>query len=86
MGRPWKGSKLDARVRAPIEPLGSSNSRILQELIGMSDKDYKDFISKGFIAEKPAEIREVPTSSLEEQVQSGRLAYFDADYKSKLGI
>ena len=28
MGRPWRGSKLDARVRAPIEPLGSSNSPV----------------------------------------------------------
>ena len=86
MGRPWRGSKLDARVRAPIEPLGSSNSLILQELIGMSDTDFEDFKTKGFISEEPAEKREVPTSSLEEQVQSGRLAYFDPDYKNKLGI
>tara|TARA_Y100000814_G_scaffold290052_1_gene263982 strand:+ start:2268 stop:3620 length:1353 start_codon:yes stop_codon:yes gene_type:complete len=86
MGRPWKGSKLDARVRAPIEPLGSSNSVILQELIGMSDTDFEDFKTKGFIAEEPSEKREVPISTLEEQVQSGRLAYFDPDYKSKLGI
>ena len=86
MGRPWKGSKLDARVRAPIESLGSSNSVILQELIGMSDTDFEDFKTKGFIAEEPSETRDVPISTLEEQVQSGRLAYFDPDYKSKLGI
>tara|TARA_Y100000748_G_scaffold304065_1_gene311588 strand:- start:5990 stop:7342 length:1353 start_codon:yes stop_codon:yes gene_type:complete len=86
MGRPWRGSKLDARVRAPIEPLGSSNSLILQDLIGMSDTDFEDFKTKGFIAEEPSEKRVVPTSSLAEQVQAGRLAYFDADYKRKLGI
>jgi len=86
MGRPWRGSKLDARIRRPIEPLGSSNSEILKDLIGMSDKDFEDFKSQGFIAEQPTTIQNVSPVPLEEQVNLGRLAYFDPDYKTKLGI
>jgi hypothetical protein len=36
--------------------------------------------------DKPMKVREVPELSMDERVDLGRLAYWDRDYKKRLGI
>ena len=40
----------------------------------------------GIIVDKPSKVREVPDLSMDERVKLGRLAYWDRDYKQRLGI
>lgn len=85
-GRPWKLNKLPLSVRGPGPRLGEHNQAVLQDLLGYDDARYRTLQETGVIASEPVIHRPVMRMTMDERVHQGRLAYWDPDYKDKLGI
>jgi formyl-CoA transferase len=86
MGLPWQASKLDPSIQGPAPKLGGSNNEMLQEVLGYSDSQVGELAETGIIGDEPTELRTAPIVSLDELVKRGRFAYYDSDFKEKLGI
>ena len=84
VGRAWKFSGSETGIKGPAPRLGEANNYVLGELLGVSseimDRLEEDWII-GNIPEGGAAPRQVP---LDEQVDLGWIAEFDADYLEKL--
>ena len=63
-----------------------ANREILIGELGLSEERYKELWEMGIIGDKPTNPRPMPTMSMDDLVRVGRLAYWDPDYKQKLGI
>jgi hypothetical protein len=59
---------------------------MLQEVLGYSDSQVGELAETGIIGDEPTELRTAPIVSLDELVKRGRFAYYDSDFKEKLGI
>ena len=86
IGRPWRFSKLPLFVRAPAPKFGQHNREVIREILGYDESRYQALEAAGVIAQKPTQVRLTPDLSLDERVRLGRLAYWDSDYKERLGI
>ena len=86
IGRPWKFSAMPLTVRGPAPTFGQHNREVLRDLLGYDEARCAALESAGIVVDKPVKAREVPDMSMDERVQLGRLAYWDADYKERLGI
>jgi crotonobetainyl-CoA:carnitine CoA-transferase CaiB-like acyl-CoA transferase len=86
IGRPWRFSKMPLHVRGPAPAFGQHNSEVLGEVLGYDEARREALQSAGIIAEKPVKPRPVVDMSMDERVKLGRLAYWDRDYKKRLGI
>ena len=86
IGRPWKLSNLPLSAREPGPCFGAHNREILCDLLGYSDGQYQALEHSGVIGTEPAVPRPVVRMSMDERVRGGRLAYWDPDYKQRLGI
>jgi crotonobetainyl-CoA:carnitine CoA-transferase CaiB-like acyl-CoA transferase len=86
MGLPWQASKLDPSIRGPAPKLGGSNNEMLQDVLGYSDSQVGELEETGIIGDKPMNLQPSPVVSLDELVKRGRFAYYDSDFKEKLGI
>ena len=86
MGRPWRLSKLPVNIRGPAPKLGDHNREMLIDLLGYEEAQYNQLEEAGIISDRPTNPRPLPTMTLDELVKSGRLDYFDPDFKQKLGI
>ncbi|MBI4200657.1 MAG: CoA transferase [Chloroflexi bacterium] len=86
MGRPWRLSKTPLSIRGPAPRLGAHNRELLVEVLGYAEARYKELEATGILAQRPANPRPIPTTTLDEEVRRGRFAYHDPQYKQKLGI
>jgi len=86
MGRPWKMSKAPMSIKAPAPALGGANHDILVGELGYSEEKYKELWDAGIIGDRPLNPRPMPTMTMDDMVKAGRFAYWDPDYKQKLGI
>ena len=86
LGRPWKFSANPLTIKGPAPAYGEHNGEVLREILGYDESRCAALASAGIIVDKPVKPREVPNMSMDKRVEIGRLAYWDADYKAKLGI
>lgn len=86
MGRPWRLSKTPLAVRGPGPVLGAHNREVLQGILGYSDGRCADLERDGVVATRPTKLRLPVRMEMDERVREGRLAYWDPDFKKRLGI
>ena len=86
LGRPWKFSAMPLAIKGPAPTFGQHNMEVLTELLGYDESRCAALHSAGIVVDKPLKPREVPDMSMDKRVEIGRLAYWDADYKARLGI
>ena len=84
VGRGWKFSKSEARIKGPAPQLGEANEYVLGELLGVDQTRMKAFAEDWTIGNLPeggGAPRSVP---LYEQVEIGSIVAYDADYLNLL--
>jgi crotonobetainyl-CoA:carnitine CoA-transferase CaiB-like acyl-CoA transferase len=86
LGRPWKFSANPLTITGPAPAYGGHNGEVLREILGYDESRCAALAGAGIIVDQPTKPREVPTMSMDKRVEIGRLAYWDPDYKEKLGI
>jgi crotonobetainyl-CoA:carnitine CoA-transferase CaiB-like acyl-CoA transferase len=86
VGRPWRFSATSPAVRGPAPMFGQHNRHVLVDILGYDEARYQALESAGIIAGRPVKPREAPDMKLEDRVRLGRLAYWDRDYKARLGL
>ena len=86
LGRPFRFSGAEVRVRRPAPTLGQDNETLLVGLLGLDPEEVRDLEQDGVIGTRPKESRSLPVQPQEEWVRTHRLAVWDMDYKEKLGI
>ncbi len=86
IGRPWCFSKLPLHVRGPAPTFGQHNRQVLCEILGYDEARYKAIEAAGLVVQKPVKATAPLNLSMDERVRLGRLAYWDRDYKERLGI
>ena len=84
VGRGWRFSKSEAAIRGPGPRLGEANVYVLGELLGVDDDSLKRFAEDWTIGNLPEGGRAPGTVSLDEQVELGWIAEYDADYLDRL--
>ncbi|MBI4081302.1 MAG: CoA transferase [Candidatus Lambdaproteobacteria bacterium] len=86
IGRPWRLTKTPLAVRGPGPTLGQHNREVLQDILGYSDAQYADLERAGIVGTAPTNAKKVAHMDMDERVRQGRLAYWDPDFKQRLGI
>jgi crotonobetainyl-CoA:carnitine CoA-transferase CaiB-like acyl-CoA transferase len=86
VGRPWRFSAAAPKVKGPAPTFGQHNREVLEEVLGYDDSRCAQLESAGVVVDKPTKVRQVPDLSMDERVALGRLAYWEPDYKERLGI
>lgn len=86
IGRPWRFSANPLTIKGPAPAYGQHNEEVLREILGYDDSRCAALASAGITVDKPLKPREVPNMTMDKRVEIGRLAYWDPDYKTKLGI
>jgi hypothetical protein len=59
---------------------------VLQGILGYSEARYNDLEQAGIIGDRPLNPRTPSRMGMDERVKQGRLAYYDTNFKEKLGI
>ncbi|MDP7588412.1 MAG: CoA transferase [SAR202 cluster bacterium] len=80
VGRGWRFSKNEATIRGPAPLLGEANDYVLGELLGVDDDSLKRFAADWTIGNLPEGGSAPGTVPLDEQVELGWIAEYDADY------
>lgn len=86
MTRSWQLSKTPMPIQRAAPKLGEGNEYFLQELLGLSESEIAKLDEAGIIGDQPPNPAPPKVISLQDQVKRGRVAYFDTDFKTKLGI
>ena len=86
IGRPWKFSAMPLSINGPAPAYGQNNAEVLREILGYDESRCSALADAGIVVDKPVKPREVPNMTMDKRVEIGRLAYWDPDYKTKLGI
>ena len=86
MGRPWRFSTTPLTVKGPGPALGQHNREVLQGILGYRDSQCADLEQAGIIASRPTNPRPLVRLDMDERVRQGLLAYWDPDFKKRLGI
>ncbi len=86
LGRPWRFSHMSVHVRSPAPMFGQHNREVLRDILGYDESHYRAIENAGIVAKKPLKTRAEPFLSMDERVRLGVLAYWDRDYKERLGI
>ena len=66
--------------------MGQHNGSVLIDLLGIGEEEYVALEEGGIIARVPTAGDPVIPVPIDDQLQKGRLAGWDPDYKEKLGI
>lgn len=86
VGRPWKFSAMPMHVRGPAPTFGQHNREVLHGVLGYDDERVAALESAGIVADQPRKVRPLPDITLDERVAIGRLAFWEPEYKQRLGI
>ncbi len=86
IGRPWRLSRLPLSIQGPGPRLGEHNREVIQGMLGYDDARYAELEQTGIIGTRPTGNRPIVRLPMDERVRRGRLASWDPDYKSRLGI
>jgi crotonobetainyl-CoA:carnitine CoA-transferase CaiB-like acyl-CoA transferase len=86
VGRPWRFSAMAPAIQGPAPTFGQHNRVVLRDILGYDETRCQALERAGIIVDKPLKVREVPDLSMDRRVELGRLAYWDKDYKERLGI
>ena len=86
IGRPWHLSKTPLAVRGPAPTFGQHNRQVLREILHYDEARIARLERDGIIADQPKTMRDALGLTTEEKVKLGRLAYWDRDYKKRLGM
>jgi len=86
LGRPWRFSRIPVHVRAPAPKFGEHNRAVLRDILGYDEPRYQTIEAAGIVAQEPLKPRALEKFSKDERVRLGLLAYWDRDYKERLGI
>jgi crotonobetainyl-CoA:carnitine CoA-transferase CaiB-like acyl-CoA transferase len=86
IGRPWKFGAMQVAVKGPAPTFGQHNRAVLQGILGYDEARCAALESAGIVVDRPAKVRPIPDLSMDARVEMGRLAYWDPDYKQRLGI
>lgn len=85
IGRPWRLGKIPLSVRGPAPTLGQHNREVLQRLLGYGEARCVELEAAGIIGTRPTKARPPVAMDMDEHVRQGRLAYWDPDFKARLG-
>lgn len=86
IGRPWHFSKTDIKVRGPAPVFGNDNHHVLRDILGYDEARIAALERDELLVSAPKKVRETPDLTMDERVKLGRLAYWDPDYKQRLGM
>jgi crotonobetainyl-CoA:carnitine CoA-transferase CaiB-like acyl-CoA transferase len=86
IGRPWRFSKMPLYVRGPAPTFGQHNREVLSGVLGYDEARCQALEGAGIVTDVPTKARIVPDLTMDQRVELGRLAYWDRDYKQRLGI
>ncbi len=84
VGRGWKFSKSEAEIRGPAPRLGEANHYVLGELLGVDQASLKQLAEDWTIGTLPEGGGAPGTVPLDEQVELGWIAEYDAGYLDRL--
>ncbi len=84
VGRGWKFSKSEAAIKGPAPRLGEANDYILRELLGMEPGRLKTLEDEWTIGSQPEGGGAPGAIPLDEQVELGWIAEYDAGYLNQL--
>ena len=85
VGRPWRFSSTDVKVRGPAPTYGQNNRYVLREILGYDEARCAALEQAQILVDKPLKVRDMADLSMDERVRLGRLAYWDKDYQQRLG-
>jgi crotonobetainyl-CoA:carnitine CoA-transferase CaiB-like acyl-CoA transferase len=86
IGRPWRFSNLPLGVRGPAPTIGQHNMEVLRDMLGYDAPRCARLEASGVVTDRPVQSRAAPDLDMDERVRLGKLAYWDRDYKQRLGI
>ena len=81
LGRGWKLSDSEVRIRGPAPILGEANEYVLGEVMGLDDAATRSLREAGAIGETAAGARIPEVPSLERQVELGWTVSYDPDFQ-----
>ena len=84
VGRGWKFSKSEAAIKGPAPQLGDANEYVLGELLGIDPPQLKAFAADWTIGNRPEGGGPPGAVPLNEQVELGWIAEYDAGYLDHL--
>ncbi|PKB72456.1 MAG: hypothetical protein BZY87_00485 [SAR202 cluster bacterium Io17-Chloro-G6] len=84
VGRGWKFSQSEAEIRGPAPRLGEANDYVLAELLGFNAARLKAFSEEWTIGRRPEGGGAPGAVPLQEQVELGWIAEYDAGYLDEL--
>jgi len=86
IGRPWRFGGMALKVRGPAPTFGEHNRHVLRDILGYDDVRIETLERDRIIADTPQTVRDALGLTTEDKVRLGRLAYWDKDYKNRLGM
>jgi crotonobetainyl-CoA:carnitine CoA-transferase CaiB-like acyl-CoA transferase len=86
IGRPWRFEKIPAHVQGPAPTFGQHNHEVLSQILGYDEARCAGLENAGIVASYPVNPRPVLEMDMDERVRLGYLAYWDRDYKKRLGL
>ena len=84
VGRGWKFSKSEAAIKGPAPLLGEANDYVLGELLGIDPARLREFAEEWTIGNRPEGGGAPGAIPLDEQVELGWIAEYDAGYLDRL--
>ena len=84
VGRGWRFSSSEAKIKGPAPRLGEANDYILAELLGIDQARLKTFQDDWTIGNRPEGGGAPGAIPLDEQVELGFIAEYDAGYLNQL--
>ena len=85
LGRGWKLSGSEVKVRGPAPILGEGNEYVLGEVMGLDDDEIQALRDEGAIGEHPIGATTPGAVSLERQVELGWTVSYDPEFRQILG-
>ena len=86
IGRPWNLDRTGVGLRGPAPTFGQHNRDILCGLLGYDEARFAALEQAGITGTQPTKPRPPLELTMEERLRQGRLAEWDQDYKTRLGI